>query len=173
MEKENSKSEYLMKISIIGSEDELKGQFMHNYTGEPFDEDKLLYYGLDISTKKTVINETATKLIFVITANTEFFGQLRRNYYRGASACVVIFDKSDRQSFDAVPYWLKEFRKHIPQPGIPVALVGIETNSKKIITSDEVKALAEQLNMIYFETSSPTFENSQKIFDYLAREVIK
>jgi GTPase SAR1 family protein len=113
-----------------------------------------------------------TKLILVDLASQEFFGKLRPNYYRGSSACIIVFNKSDRESFEKVTCWLEDFKKHIPQPNLPTALLAINTDFEDV-SSDEGKTLAESLNLRYFETSSPKFENGNEIFDYLAREVIK
>ena len=49
---------------------------------------------------------------------------------------------------------------------------GINTEEEEV-SSDEGKALTEQLKLNYFETSSPSFENSHEIFEHLAQKVIK
>ena len=167
----NTKSEYLLKICILGSGWDLREKLIMSYTGlisDPYSET----LGIDVLTKKITVKDTQTKLIIVNTASQEFFNKLRPNYLRGASACVIIFDKSDRLSFEKVTFWLEEFRKHIPQPDIPIALLGINTESEDV-SKDEGRALADLLDLHYFETSSPTFENIDEIFVYLCKKVIK
>ena len=169
--KNPTKSEYLLKVCILGSEWNLRKNLITTYTGLSSDPQSETL-GIDILTKKMIVKETPTKLILVNTAGQEFFGKLRPNYYRGASACLIVFDKSDRESFDAVPNWLKEFRKHIPEPDIPSALLGINTD-EEYVSKDEGIALAELLDLPYFESSSPKFENAKDVFVYLAGQVIK
>jgi GTPase SAR1 family protein len=170
----NYKSEYLLKICVNGSGFKLKAKFIRSVTGERegLDDQTRLTLGVDISGFKITIKNTPTKIFLVNTAGQEFFGKLRPNYYRGASASVIVFDKSDRPTFDAVPDWLEEFRKHIPSPDVPIALVGINTKEEDV-SSDEGKALAELVDLPYFETSSPKFEKAIEIFVYLSEQVIK
>ena len=170
MTENNQKSEYLFKICLIGSSFDLRDKLIRSIPRTVHDPNrKTMTLGVDISTFKN----TQVKLILDYTMGTPFFiNKLRPNYYRGSSACIIVFDKSDRSAFDAVPVWLEEFRKHIPSPDIPVALLGINTKEEDV-SSDECKALAELLDLPYFETSSPKFENSFKVFEYLSEQVIK
>ncbi|MHA1996318.1 MAG: hypothetical protein ACW97Z_17440 [Candidatus Hodarchaeales archaeon] len=56
-----------------------------------------------------------------------FFAILRPGCYRGDSACIIVFDKSDRESFDEVPNWLSNFRKHIDSDTTPTIGMNAET----------------------------------------------
>jgi GTPase SAR1 family protein len=111
-ESKNTKSEYLLKICIIGSCDKLKTKFVRKYAEDKFDGDHSPTLGVDISTKKIIAKDTKTKLILVDTPSPKFFGKLRPNYYRGASAGIIVFDKSDRESFEKVTFWLEDLRKN-------------------------------------------------------------
>jgi Ras-related protein Rab-1A len=46
------------------------------------------------------------------TAGQERFGTITRSYYRGAHGIVVIFDVTDKPTFDHVKAWLLETGKH-------------------------------------------------------------
>jgi GTPase SAR1 family protein len=182
----------LLKISVIGSCDKLKIQFIRIFVESKFDVDYLPTLGHDTFTKKILVKDTQTKLIIVVLAGQEFFDKLRSLNYRGSSACIIVFDMSNRESFEKVTYWLEDLRKYtgsnqliipaernirkIPKQlvkdfKVPVALLGINTKEEEV-TSDEGTALAEELNIPYFETSTPAFENSSEIFQYLAKQVI-
>ena len=171
-ESKKPKFEYLLKICIIGTNFKLRDKLIRSYAEDYSDDRTHETTGVNISTHKVSIDNTHIKLILVNIAGQEFFGKLRPNYYRGASACIIVFDKSDRRSFDTVPDWLKEFQTHILSPDIPIAIVGINTKSKNV-SNEEGNALADQLDLAYFETSYPKFRNAQEIFQYLARKVIK
>ncbi|MHA1979174.1 MAG: hypothetical protein ACW98F_13300 [Candidatus Hodarchaeales archaeon] len=171
----SSDMEYLLKICVIGSVNQLQAEFIHTFVGYKNPEEHLPTLGVDIRTGRIWIDEILVKLIIVDTAGQDFFGKLRPSYYRGASAVIILFDKCNRQSFAAIPNWLKEFQKYI-QPEVPTALVGLitqcEENSEEI-SSEEGHKLATQLNMQYFESQPTDRQQTSEIFTYLARQVIE
>ncbi len=111
-----TKSEYLLKICAIGSGDVQKTEIIRKFAAGKFDGNYLPTLGVDITTKKIMINKTQTKLIIVDTAGQEFFGKLRPNYYRGASGALIFCNIYNRKSIESIPSWLEEFKKHIPSP---------------------------------------------------------
>ncbi|MHA2053620.1 MAG: leucine-rich repeat domain-containing protein [Candidatus Hodarchaeales archaeon] len=164
--------EYLLKICCIGSVDDLKTEFIRRFADNVFDVNYLPTQGVDITTKRIEVNNQPIKLILVDTAGQEFFGKLRPSYYRGASALIIFFDKGDRQSFDAVLEWKKEFKKWVSIP-IPITIVGFQAESEEV-TREEAEQLALQLNTSYFEClPSQSGKEVDHIFQDLARKVIE
>jgi small GTP-binding protein len=153
-----------------------KTSLIRRYAEDKFASNYLPTLGVDITTKRIIVKDTPTKLILVDTAGQEFFGKLRPNYYRGASACLILFALNDRESFDKVPTWLDEFQKNTPLQDIPIALAGNKKDLEKerIVTEMEAHKLAESLNMKYYETSALAGGSEiNKIFQELAKQVIK
>lgn len=162
--------EELLKICVMGST-EFKTSFIRRFAEGKVTTNYLPTLGVDITTKQIQIDNYNVKLIVVDTIGQELDSRLRPSYYRGAAAFIIIFDKGDRDSFNAVNEWYKEFRKHIPHPSVPVALVGIITKSEDV-TSDEGQNLADALNTLYYEIphSGKGFE---QIFHDLTRKVLE
>lgn len=173
-------NEYMLKICVLGSVSELKTEFIHFFAEGKFN----LHYvkevimptlGVDISIKIINVDDNEVKLILVDTAGQEFFGKLRPSYYRGASVATILFDKCDRQSFETLPNWLREFQKYIG-PDVSITLVGLitqcEENSQEI-PSEKGSKLAALFNMTYFGSSPTDRQKSYEIFSHLARQVIE
>ena len=192
----NIESEYLFKICIIGTNSKLIDRVLRSLSGDysirPKYDPNYMVTGVDITTLKITAKGTPTKLIMVNTQD-QINPKMRYNYYRGSTAGIILFDKSDRKSFEKVTDLLEEFRKHtgsnqmitpsernihkIPKKIVkefipPIALLGINTDSEDV-SKDEGRALADLLDLHYFETSSPTFEHIKNIFVYLCEKVIK
>ncbi|MFX0181459.1 MAG: Rab family GTPase [Candidatus Hodarchaeota archaeon] len=165
-----SEDEYLLKICVIG-ETKLKTKLVRRFTKGGFETDRLPSLGVDITTQKISIDNDQIKLILVDTAGQEFFGKLRPSFYRGASAAIIVFDKGDLKTFKTVPDWLAEFRRHIPDPTIPIAIVGIITNSEHI-SKEDGQELAKRLNMSYYEVQPTNFEQISQVFYGLTRQVL-
>jgi len=128
-----NKSEYLLKICVIGSGNVQKTEIIRKYAEGKFDGNYLPTLGVDITTKKIRIKGIYLKLIIVDTAGQEFFGKLRPNYYRGASGALIFCNLNDRESIESIPAWLKEFKKHIPSPNIPISIVVVINQQEKTI----------------------------------------
>lgn len=171
-----SDNEYLLKICAIGSGSVGKTSLIRRFAEGKFETNYLPTLGVDITTKKIHIDDNQVKLILVDTAGQEFFGKLRPSYYRGASACLIMFALNDKKSFDSVPDWLAEFRKHIPDSSIPIALAGNKKDleEERQVSVDEGKSMAETHGMTYKETSakSPSGTEIEDIFQGLTKQVL-
>ena len=162
---------YFLKIVIIGDQTKFKTSFVRNYADHFSDGESYKTLGHFPGSKLFRVNKQLIKLILMDLDGRDFFGQLRSNYYRGASGCVIVFDKSDRLSFEHVSNWFDDFRKHVPSPDIPIVILGIKSKDVDV-SSDEGKALANQLNLHYLESSFPSFDNSDELFEYLVKKLL-
>ncbi|NHJ02358.1 MAG: hypothetical protein EAX86_09510 [Candidatus Heimdallarchaeota archaeon] len=144
----SAENEYLLKIPIIGENTLLNAKFGRLTAEGKFNENSFPSYGVEIVTKKIRVEEDNVKLILVIVAGS------CPNYYRGASGCVILFDKGTVKTFTQVTRWLAEFRKSIPEVTIPIAIVGVKTeDQEELITPEEGQQLAEKLQIAYYETT--------------------
>ncbi len=171
-----SKNEYLLKICAIGSGSVGKTSLIRRFAEGKFTTNYLPTLGVDITTKKIQVDDNNVKLILVDTAGQEFFGKLRPSYYRGASACLILFALNEKSSYDAIPGWIAEFRKHIPGPNIPIALAGNKKDleDQRQVSSEEARTLAEANDMKYHETSAKLGGNEiEEIFRDLTRNALK
>ncbi|MHA2226050.1 MAG: Rab family GTPase [Candidatus Hodarchaeales archaeon] len=148
--------EYLLKICAIGSGSVGKTSLIRRFAEGKFTTNYLPTLGVDITTKKIEIQENIVKLILVDTAGQEFFGKLRPSYYRGASACLIMFALNEKSSYDSIPTWLAEFRKHIPDVNVPIALAGNKKDleNERQVSTEEARTLATANDMFYYETSA-------------------
>ena len=149
-----TEEEYLLKLVAIGSGNVGKTSIIRRYAEGKFTRNYLPTLGVDITTKKINLDNKNIKLILVDTAGQEFFGKLRPNYYKGASGCLIMFALTDRKSFDEVPKWFKEFRKHVDNPAIVLAGNKTDLEDERVVTREEAQAIAEQENVTYYETSA-------------------
>jgi len=149
-------NEYLLKICAIGSGGVGKTSLSRRFAVDKFTNNYLPTLGVDITTKKINVDGKNIKLILVDTAGQEFFGKLRPSYYRGAAACLIMFALNDKKSFDDIPTWLAEFRKHIPSKNVPIALAGNKKDleEQRKISIEEAKEVANSYDMTYYETSA-------------------
>ena len=111
------------------------------------------------------------KLLIVDINPKDFFRKSRLSIYRGASGLLIAFDKDNSSSFEAVKYWLQEFRKYISSP-VPICLVGLITPAEKIL-SEQGRELAVELKASYYETTVDDSQFIEHIFRDLTLEIIR
>ena len=99
------------------------------------------------------------------TAGHERFRTITTSYYRGAHAIVIVFDVTERQSFEHVEKWLGEINKFAKE-NVLIFLVGnkIDLNDKRVVTFEEAKGISERYKIQYFETSAKNNTNVEQMF---------
>ena len=169
-----AREEYLLKICLVGHPSELKTKLIRSFVEGKWTQNRFPTptLGVDITTKQIKVDDSNVKLILVDTAGQEFFGKLRPSYYRGASAAIITFNKGDRETFNAIRGWYKEFRRHIPSSSVPIALVGIITESEEV-TTDEGQNLAKEHRSSYYETDVTDIETITTVVKELTLKVIR
>jgi hypothetical protein len=86
-------------------------------------------------------------------------------YYRGASAAVVVFDVTNRASFEGAKSWVKELQRR-GDPSVVIALAGnkADVKEKRVVEAEEAREYARENNLIYMDTSAKTNLNVKEIF---------
>nr|CAI5858445.1 unnamed protein product [Callosobruchus analis] len=98
---------------------------------------------------------TRIKLQLWDTAGQERFRSITKSYYRNSVGALLVYDICNRSSFEHIPQWMAEARRHI-EPHRPVfALVGckldlVANGGQREVSKEEAKHFAG----ILFETIS-------------------
>ena len=53
---------------------------------------------------------------------TERFQSLNRQYYNDAAAAVIVFDVTDKNSFDNLDKWVGRMEEHCPKQAIKILI---------------------------------------------------
>ncbi|ORC92060.1 putative rab7 GTP binding protein [Trypanosoma theileri] len=104
-----SSKRQLLKIIILGDSGVGKTSLMHQYVNKKFDSRYKATIGADFLTKELEINGQLVTLQIWDTAGQERFQSLGSAFYRGADACILVFDVTQQESFAHISSWLEEF----------------------------------------------------------------
>ena len=81
--------------------------------------------------------------------NREKIRTIMRSHYTDANDIIVVYDVTDRESFNNVKVCLGKIDKHAPDDGVNKLLVGnkCDLTSQEVMSTGEAKELADSLNL--------------------------
>ena len=108
------------------------------------------------------------------TAGQERFKNITASYYRGGNGVLVVYDITERESFENLNSWLIEIEKNANK-NVYKLLIGnkCDLEDKRKVTYQEGKDFAESNGMKFMETSAKTASKVQEAFELLTTEIIK
>ena len=108
------------------------------------------------------------------TAGQERFKNITASYYRGGNGVLVVYDITDRDSFENLNSWLIEIEKNANK-NVYKLLIGNKSDleEKRKVTFQEGKDFATSNGMQFIETSAKTASKVQEAFELLTQEIIK
>lgn len=86
-----------------------KTSLMERYVNLRFSQQYKATIGADFLTKDVIIGNRPVNLQIWDTAGQERYQSLGSAFYRGADACILVYDMTDARSFDALDSWRDEF----------------------------------------------------------------
>ena len=173
------------KLVLIGDGAVGKTSIRERYLGKGFKRSQLATIGVDFAQKYTSYDGVNVRHIIWDLAGQPTYASVRRHYYQGSSAIVLVYSVVERESFDNASRWLVEAHKHLRGvewtgwEGLPTAIIGNKIDLREsgqfenVVTTDEgqrfAKYFSEQLNapVLYKETSALTGENIDETFSEL------
>ncbi|MHA1442969.1 MAG: Rab family GTPase [Candidatus Heimdallarchaeota archaeon] len=164
--------QHLFKVIIVGAGKVGKTSLTIRFAEDRFRESYLPTLGVDFLTKNLTIDEKKIKLQLWDTGGQEFVISLLPFYYTGAHGGVLVYDMTNRNSFNSLDYWLKQIRQNAGD--IPLVLAGnkIDILDQRKVTEEEGRSFAESRNLLYLETSAKTGVSIPDLFDTLVKVII-
>lgn len=166
----------LVKVVVIGDKSVGKSSLVLRFCDDTFPTQYIATIGVDFRIRTLDIDGKRTKMQVWDTAGEERFKAITKSYYRGAHGAIIVYDCSDKTTFENVPHWLEEVQP-AALPGAPVLLVGnkcdMAVNKNTSIDSNSAQAFALQHNMQWFEASAKTGFNVNELFTALARKCLE
>lgn len=117
-------------------------------------------------------DNTVIKLQIWDTAGQERFRTITSSYYRGAHGIIVVYDVTERESFKSVPNWFSEIGRYASE-NVNKLIIGNKSDmeSKKVVTFEEGKAIADSYGVKFLEASAKSSTNVEAAFTTMASEI--
>jgi small GTP-binding protein len=162
------------KLVLLGESSVGKSSLVLRFVKGQFHEFQESTIGAAFLTQTVQIDDTTVKFEIWDTAGQERYHSLAPMYYRGAQAAIVVYDISNKESFQKAQTWIKELQRQA-SPNIVIALAGnkLDLANKRAVSYEEAKAYADECGLLFMETSAKTAANVMDIFTSIARKLPK
>lgn len=161
----NAEYDYLFKFLLIGDSGVGKSCLLLRFADDTFTESFISTIGVDFKIRTVELDGKSIKLQIWDTAGQERFRTITSSYYRGAQGIIVVYDITNKDSFENVKIWLKEIQK-FASDNVQVLLLGNKTDEtmKRVVSYEEGKEFADSQNIAFLETSAKKSINVEKAF---------
>lgn len=167
--------DYVYKLSLIGDGAVGKTSMAQRYVHGVFKADYKATIGTFISKKECFFEKLNTSVKFIIwdLAGQDQFQRLWPDYLTDTRAGIIIFDLTNKKSFENVKKWYNIITK-VADPNVILILVGnkMDLQESREVSSEEGIELAKELKIYYMETSVKTNVNIDEAFESIALQII-
>jgi Ras-related protein Rab-1A len=169
--------DYRLKLVVVGDPGVGKTSTILRFTDNAFLRTYIPTLGVSITEKLFHSKSGVIEMILWDIAGQQKFKTMRRHFYQGSEAILLIFDLTNRLSFTSIKNWYHDVMKNMEKSHHQ--MVGYIFGNKDDLTEVrnvklvEALALAKELNLKYIETSALTGKNVEYAFYDIAETVVK
>ena len=155
-EGESEKQRIPLTIILVGASSVGKTCLANQLVNKCFDESVESTSGTDLFRYTMEFDKYTVDLTLKDTCGQEQYRSLVAQFYRDTQGALIVYDITNRESFEYLQEWISEVSQFCPQ-GVKVIIVGnksdLEMEAREVDTS-EGKKYAEGKGYEFFETSA-------------------
>ena len=177
-DKHLKKNKFEVHLITLGDSAVGKTSLIGRYINNNFSNNYISTFGADSQFKKTRLqNGQEIKVRITDTAGQERYHAIAANYIKKANGILLVYDITNKDSFENVNKWAQEIRDK-SEDSIPIVLIGnkLDLEEKRCITKEEAEDFAEKYcdgGIKFYETSCKTGENVCEAINDLAEQIYK
>ena len=178
---EQKREDFIYRIILLSQYDSGKTNFILRYVNNTHNSMTLRSIGLDPYIKRVTLSDGKTAKIKIWdTASGERSRSMITSHIRMMNGFIIMYDITIRESFESAKNWLEDIRIYGNSNNINnIAFVGnrvdVDENNdsyyKREISTQEGQKLAEDNNLLFFETSNLTGFNVNECFNALINRI--
>mmetsp|Transcript_30146 Transcript_30146/g.97241 ORF Transcript_30146/g.97241 Transcript_30146/m.97241 type:complete len:222 (+) Transcript_30146:34-699(+) len=175
------KPTYFFKMVLIGDSSVGKTSLLKRFTSAEFEHNAAPTVGVDYATRQveTHDHQTIEAQVWDTGGQERHHSAITASFYRSVVGALVVFDLTNRASFEHCQRWLKVLRSHRghgePHQPVVAMLVGNKSDLRKRREVDfqDAADFAEDNNLAYIECSAADASNVDIAFETVVLEVYR
>ena len=171
--KKTNQEEIQFKMLLIGEQAVGKSSLINQYVEGKFELNLLCAAGLDLKKKMITVNNKQVKLMIYDSAGHERYRGLAKNQLHTTKGILIVYDVTERSSFDALTFWLKSYKENAHSGSVCLVIGNkIDLKDKRVVSTEEGKNIAQQYGVHFIETSAKDAINVEEAFLNVAKEIM-
>ena len=158
---DNSISVTRHKVIFVGDACTGKTSIINRIIDNPFNDTYEVSIGIDFMSKNIRFRGQNIQIQIWDSAGQEKYKGLIPSYVRNSSIVFIVYDVSNRTSFDNISNWIS-FVRNIEKT--TMILCGNKIDLTREVQTNEGEELAKKEGLLFFECSAKTNENIKKMF---------
>ena len=162
------------KVVIIGDTSVGKSSIITRFTQNTFSLQCPTTIGVDNYIKEVGPDTKKVKLLIWDTAGQERFRALAKSYYNNAKCIIMVFDITNKKSFEKLENWKNEVFQYTHE-GVLIVLIGNKKDlqSQREVGKDDIEEYVKKNEFFYMETSAKDEkdEGINKVFEYVGENI--
>ena len=162
-------SKIKIKLGFLGDSSVGKTTICRRLLNMDFSENTIFTIGNDqLETKFKLKDGNVIKVILWDTAGQERFHSAALRIMKVVQGIILIFDITNKKSFQNINNWLKEIKENFEEPCLILFGNKVDTDKKDWqVTKEEIEEFSKKMNLTYFETSAKTNVGINEGFSYI------
>ena len=167
-------SENICDVALIGESGVGKTSIISRFIDNNFDAKQLPSPSATYIYTEMKFDEYNTSIRFQIwdTAAQERFRSLSKIFYKKANIIILVYDITDRNSFEEMKnYWAIQIKDNSPE-NIILAIAANKSDliEQETVDEEEARNFAKELNAIFVTTSAKSSEGINSLFEEIAKK---
>lgn len=159
---------------MVGDEGVGKTCLLLQFTDKRYRKTHRITVGVEFGSRVLQVDDRTVKLQIWDTAGQDRFRSIIRGYYRGSAAALLVYDITQRDTFDHIIQWLEEVWNEAGRD-IALTLVGNKADlvDQRQVSYDDGHKLARSYGLNFIETSAVTGSWVDDAFLETAKHVLR
>ncbi|KAK8844183.1 hypothetical protein M9Y10_024388 [Tritrichomonas musculus] len=160
------------KFILIGESETGKSSLISRLISHDFNPCITRTIGADFYEYNTKVENNPVQLVIWDTSGAERYYTTTKSYFRMSLGILVVFDITNRSSFNSVPRWINDVKKEA-SPNCQILLVGNKKDltDQRVVSTEEAELFANKYKIKYIETSALADENVERAFTTLTTDI--
>ena len=163
---------YSLKIITVGDSGVGKTSLIKSFADQEFSTNYQCTITPESCIKKINIDPyTGAELTIWDTCGQEKFRSMTRQYYNDANGILLVYDITNKKSFNSLNNWMKDIKENSPN-NVSIMLVGNKIDLDRNVSIQEVNEYAQSEGLLFVETSSKEGRFVEVPFQNLVEDII-
>ena len=164
-----------IQIIMVGESGVGKTSLIRRYTNNIFNTNHLETIGIEFFNKEERINDQIIQIKLWDTAGQEIFHSLTKNFYRKADGIIIVYDITNKESFDRIQDWVKSVSDNTDTyKEIQMIIVGnkIDLGENREVSKEEGMKIGKYFEIDFFEASAKNDEGVRNFMIKIIEDIL-